>query len=296
MRLIDIDPDLLHASADAAMHAAKQANVHIDAEVVGDIPALVKTLTVSGPYAYAIRPVINADGSIDIPIAVTRESVAEWYAIVRGHSGILPEAWPIVEVCGEWFTFQQRITLAQEKATGVVHENDTILLLPVTSGPGITGELTWFRAPRESLGRSVSPSDRSTEPIDVRKHSLELHDRYLRALRDADVEGVLEVLNDDAQSGIRDYVDDTGTVIALRNLADHRHHYGALFEKFEIRAVDLLHRVVQDWYVFAEMRVKFAPRGTPDALGEVRIAEFFIPASDGRFIARLGHGTDIAGA
>ena len=112
-------------------------------------------MTATGPYAYAIRPTINADGTIDIPIAITRESVAEWYGIVRGHSAILPTAWPIVEVYGEWFTFQQRITLAKEKATGVVHENDTILLLPMTSGSGITGELTWFRAPREDARPAV---------------------------------------------------------------------------------------------------------------------------------------------
>jgi hypothetical protein len=291
MQNIDIDAGLLRASADAAARAAEQATVHIDAEVVGDIPALVETLTERGPYAYAIRPSINADGSIDIPIAITREEITEWYALVRGQSAILPTGWPLIEIRSEWFTFQERITLARVKETGIVHENETILLLPVTSEPGITGELTWFRTPRELLGRSVTPTTPTASTTELRKHALELHDVYIEALRAADVEGILQVLHEDAQGGIRDYVDDTGTVIALRSIDDHRRHYRALFEKFEVRAVDLLRRVVQDWYVFAEMRMRMTGRdGSPF---EYRVAEFFIPASDGRFIARLGHGTDI---
>jgi hypothetical protein len=41
-------------------------------------PALVETLTADGPYAYAIRPQINADGRVEIPIATTRETIGEW--------------------------------------------------------------------------------------------------------------------------------------------------------------------------------------------------------------------------
>jgi hypothetical protein len=58
-----------------------------------------------------------------------------------------------------------------------------------------------------------------------------------------------------------------------------------------VRAVDILHRLVDEWYVFAELRLTVAERTT----GETRAfhtAEFFIPANDGRFIARIGHGTD----
>ena len=45
VHVIDIDPNLLHRSANAALHAANQAWTHIDGETKDDIPALHETLT-----------------------------------------------------------------------------------------------------------------------------------------------------------------------------------------------------------------------------------------------------------
>jgi hypothetical protein len=73
----------------------------------------------------------------------------------------------------------------------------------------------------------------------------------------------------------------------------HRAYYRSLFEKYDVQSVDLLYRVVQEWYVFAELRLTVRPRASGGS-GSVAFhtAEFFVPTGDCRFIARIGHGTD----
>ena len=48
--------------------------------------------------------------------------------------------------------------------------------------------------------------------------------------------------------------------------------------------------------MFAELRFTVVERTGPDAgrAFAFNTAEFLIPAADGRFIARIGHGTDLA--
>jgi hypothetical protein len=117
------------------------------------------------------------------------------------------------------------------------------------------------------------------------------HDRYLEALQAADREGVLDSFDGEAQSAIRDYVNDTGTLIVLDGGDEHRAFYEALFGKYAIVSVDLLRRVSQDWYVFAELRMTVR---SGDSTFGFNTAEYFLPADDGRFIDRIGHGTDPA--
>jgi hypothetical protein len=296
VRAIDIDPELLRRSTEAALHASRQATVHFDAEIAGDVPKLMETLTATGPYAYAIKPEINADGSIEIPLATDRDDIGEWYARVRGASDLLPGAWPLLEVRGEWYTFHEQITRACGKGSDVVHETETIALLPVTTGAGITGELVWFRTPKEMLGVGEVPAASTATGLEPRKHALRNHERYVDALRRADVDEILDVFNDAGQSAVRDYVAETGTLILLRDKQALHDHYTAFFERFDVRTVELVHRVAQEWYVFAELWIEVAVREGPDAgtTRRFRTAEFYVLANDDRFIARIGHGTDPA--
>jgi cytochrome oxidase Cu insertion factor (SCO1/SenC/PrrC family) len=87
-------------------------------------------------------------------------------------------------------------------------------------------------------------------------------------------------------------VNDTGTLVTVDGKDAHRTYYEALLRKYEIESVELLDRVAQDWYVFAELRFTVRLRGQDSGTIAFHTAEFYVPASDGRFIARIGHGTD----
>jgi hypothetical protein len=130
----------------------------------------------------------------------------------------------------------------------------------------------------------------------LREQVFQRHDRFLQALLLADLDGVLGTIHDRAASAVRDYVEDTGTLTSLVGEEAHADYYRAFFDKFEVDSVEPLYRVAEDWYIFAEVRVAANVKSGSEAGRSVAFhtAEFHVPANDGRFIARIGHGTDLA--
>lgn len=291
MRVIDVAADLLRDAADAASHAAEQTTIHIEAEIDGRVPELVETLRNKGPYAYTLLSEVGGDGGVSVPVMTTREEIRGAYTMIRGASDLL-RVEPLVEVRGLWYTFHEAVSLGRRKGTDTVNANPTLALFPVSTDKGITGELVWLYRPRAALGSGAAPEDAAKGQQRLRRDVLALHERYAEALLHSDVDALLDVLNDGVQSAVRDYVDDTGTVVSLDGKEVHRHYYQALFDRYRIESVGLLHRVVQDWYVFAELRLVAVPRDGRGARVSFHTAEFLVPGCDGRFIACVGHGTD----
>jgi hypothetical protein len=172
---------------------------------------------------------------------------------------------------------------------------------PSTTGSGITGELVWGRQVGVKLGVAQAPigfdpSEADRDPLCARRRLLSQYRRYLDALSSVDLDGVLDVLADDAQALIRDYVEDTGTLINLDAKSAHRSYYRSFFDKFQVVSVEPLYWIAQPWYVFAEVRMTVrvrsgAEEGTTLAF---HTAESFSPGDDGLFLVRMGHGTDLA--
>jgi hypothetical protein len=298
MRVIDTDPNFLRQSAEVSRHAYEQSITHVEAEIKGVIPDLMETLTPEGPYGYTILPQVRPDGSVGLPIITTREGIRDAYTFIRGMSDLLSVT-PLTEIRGSWYTFQDNLSRGRLKENGYEGPpHQTLAMFPSGTGTGITGELVWIRVPRSRLGRETQPGDEEVsgdalggalEREKVYRH----YCTYLDALRASDLEGVLSTLHDKAASAVRDYVNQTGTLTTLEGNDAHRAHYQGLFEKYEVRSVDVLSLVAEDWYVFAEVRFEVAGRGTGQILA-FNTAEFHMPAHDGRFIARIGHGTDPA--
>ena len=290
MRVIDTDAGLLRDSAAAALHAAEQTTIHIDAEIVGHVPELMETLRSEGPYAYAIMPHVRPDGTVALPILSTREQIHDAYTMIRGASDLL-SAEPMIEIRGAWYTFQEATAIGRHKETGIVSENLTLGLFPVSTDKGITGELVWVVLPRAELG-GVAAGDETKSQWELRRDVLAQHERYIRALRDADVDTIVDCLNEGVASAVRDYVDNTGKLVSLEGKDAHRSYYQSFFDTFAVQSIDILDRVVQDSYAFAELRYAVAPRDNGSSTVAFHTAEFHVVAGDGRFIARIGHGTD----
>jgi hypothetical protein len=290
MRVIDTDAGLLRDSAAAALHAAEQTLIHIEAETVGRIPELMETLRSEGPYAYAIMPHVRPDGSVALPILSTRAEIHDAYTMIRGASDLLSVE-PMVEIRGSWYTFQEATSVGRPKATGIASDNLTLGLFPVSTDAGITGELVWVVLPRANLG-GISQGDEGKTQWELRRDVLALHERYVQALRDGDVDVIIECLNDGVASAVRDYVDNTGKLASMEGKDAHRAYYQSFFDTYAISSVDLLHRVVQDSYAFAELRFTATPRHNGSGSLAFHTAEFHAVGGDGRFIARIGHGTD----
>jgi hypothetical protein len=288
VQVIDVDPTVLERSAQASLHAAEQTITHIEAEFEGDVPNLLNTLVENGPYAYNVMVRYEnelPDGTVEVRIETTREEIHEGYIYIHDNYNVLSYL-SLVELRGEWYTFHEGIAGSSDRTTAnsPATEGLGIALFPSGKGHGITGELLWS----DLLGISAM---RDRDKVQERREVILRHDRYLEALRAGDVEGVLSVLSPDSKAGIRDYAHETGTLVRLEGLEEHRSYYNDLFERYEIVSVDLLRRVAQDWYVFSETRV--VVRSGDDILA-FNVAEWFAPGTDGQFVARIGHGTDPA--
>jgi hypothetical protein len=118
------------------------------------------------------------------------------------------------------------------------------------------------------------------------------HNAYLDGWRANDPDAILAHMHDGVQANIRNYVDDTGTLIGIESKDDYRTYLKAFFGKYEVSKVDYLHRVMQDWYLFAEIRVEMRDRDGKELA--FNSADFFVPARNNRIIVQTGHGTDLA--
>jgi hypothetical protein len=292
---VDVDPEVLAAAAAASAHAYEQAIVHVGEEIKardpGNLTALMGSLAPEGPYAYTIMPRVSADGTIELPVLTTREEIHGAYEFVRGLSD-LHEVIGLNEVAGAWYLFQDGMTVGGPKDSDVRNHRQTLGLFPSGTERGITGELVWLRSPREGLG---GPDDVDAFAEDDELHARHrihgAHQAYLAGLRANDLDAILEPIHDLASSAIRDYVAGTGALIELTGKDAHRAWFGELLAAFEVREVQAIHLVTADWYVFAELRITADRR---DGSGTVAFhtAEFHVVARDGRFIARIGHGTE----
>jgi hypothetical protein len=292
MRVIDIDPDILRGYAEASVHAGAEAWIHMEAEFAGNIDGLMETLVQPGPYAYTIVPQVFPDGSVKSPVISTFDEIRECYKFVRGRSDLLSVE-PLVEIKGGWYDFQENISRGRRKDGDTINDNPTLGLFPVSTGKGITGELVWVKTPRARLGTGPDPAEPPLEGVAGRRQLLALHNQLLDGLRTNDVEAMLATMNDGVQANIRDYVGDTGTLVGLESKHDYRAYLKAFFGKYEILGVEYLHRVMEDWYLFAEVRITMRKRGGDGSEIGFNTADFFVPAKDNRFIVQTGHGTDL---
>jgi hypothetical protein len=291
---IDVDAKVLEASAAASAHAYDEAITHVEQEIKARDPrnltALINTLADQGPYAYTILPEVSSEGSVRLPVLKTREQIAEAYAWVRGMSD-LHAVIGLTEVRGAWYTFQDNISRGSPKGSDVTSNRQTLALFPSGDGRGITGELVWVRVPRSQLGAPDDADVAADDPLVAREQVYDQYGRYLNGLRANDPEAVVAPLHDGVASAIRDYVEGTGTLTELTGKDAHRSWYRAFFEQFEVQSVEPLCQVTEDWYVFAELRIVVGLRRSNETLA-FNTAEFHLPAKDGRFIARIGHGTE----
>jgi len=275
-----------------AAHAAEQTRLHGAAETSGDMGLLMDSLAAEGPYAWMVMPQVLPDGGVSLPFQTTRDAVHDMYEGIE-RVRALRSITALTDLRGEWYTFLDCISRSEHRATGRAGATQAIALFPSAAGPGLTGELCWVRTPRSVLGDQppAGVPDDEPDPTLAREQLLADHDRYLEAFRLGDVDGALDVLHHRASSVVADVAGDGG-LVAIEGHHAHRSHLEAFFATYEVRDVQPLDRVTEDWYLFAEVRVTVVAKGgvgSPELV--FHTADMLVPANDGRIIVRLGVAT-----
>ena len=268
MSAIDVDPKTLEVGAAASAHAYEQAIVHIGEEIKARDPSNLDRADRLARAARARTPTrssprCGADGSVRLPVLTTREEIAEAYAFIRGAErparGHRPHRDPrrLVPVPG------QHLAAVAEGQRRSVNNRQTLGAVPVGRGPG------HHRRARVAAGAARAARrarrgrrDRRRPAARARGRSSTSTRATSTALRANDVDAVLDVLHDGVASAVRDYVDDTGTLVELTGKDAHR----AWYERVASTSTrsgrsSRSYQVTEDWYVFAELRITVAPRG-----------------------------------
>jgi hypothetical protein len=281
-----ISAALLQDMADATRHAAKQTQLHIDAEIQGLAPELMETLTPEGPYAYTIIPKVRPDGSVCLPVLTTAEEIRAayemvWHALAAQRVRFERSPRRMVHVSGQHIPHA-----AYGKRAARRIPNDCVL--PVGKRQRHHQRTRLDSSATRLLGAPLKAPDEVRIDMLVREEVFLPHAQYVDAL---DADAVVATLNAGVASAIRDYVSDMGPLITLEGDDAYRAHYEAFFRKYEIVSVEAWERIAEECYVFAELRIT-ASRRADGVMVAFNTAAFFVPANDGKFIARIGHGTD----
>ncbi|MEV6345174.1 nuclear transport factor 2 family protein [Actinoplanes sp. NPDC051851] len=280
----------LLSTAELQVGAGRTAWRHVHAEYVDVVDDILATLAPSGPYAYTISPRLEEGRQVPTQrIVTTYDEIAATYRDMHRFAAVV-EIRPMTEIGGSWYTFISGVGRGRDKNTGAESERPTIVLFPTMGSGGITGELFWGRTRRDTM-----PGDPAEGPLAARFAVGRVQQRLIGALREGDVPAAVALAHPEIQTGLRDYVRETGTLAALHTADGLREHLAAFTGRFEVLSLDVVQRHTDDWFFFHELRWRVRDRET----GAVRVhhtAEYGEVDADGRIVAYIGHGTDQAAA
>jgi hypothetical protein len=280
-------------SEEAVMHAylAKRAGDlswrHIFAEFTQDPYQIAETLATNAPIAWTLAlPSDTHGGAYRFRTGVTIEEVRQRYEELRSDLEI--HGWePMLEIRTGWYMMSQGISHLKIAATGQMRKGETVVMFPV-GVDGILGELQVGTVGRMPDGTEPAEEDR----LPLRRMAvLAEHEDYIAALRAEDVDHIVAAHMNDAAIAIRNYLTDKSNLL---NIAGHeaiRDHYTRLFEKYRVLDVQLVNRVAESWYVFAELQWKVEERSSGLTLAFCT-ADLNSIDADRKYWVRTGAGTD----
>jgi len=279
----------LLTTSDLQVRSAATAWKHVNAEFVDFVDDILATLAPSGPYAYTVMPEVPEGKEIPHQrIVTTFEDIELSYRNMHRYTAVVALR-PVVEINASWYTFVSGMGRAREKQTGAEGDGPVIVLFPTMGSEGITGELFWTRTQQNSM-----EGDPANGPWASRFAVAELHETLLDAYRKGDVDSIVENAHPEIQTGVRDYVAQTGTLANLHTNEDLRAYLEDFYAHYSVLGIDVITRHYDDWYFFHELRWTVEAKKGPAAGSVFRYhtAEYAEVTAAGLLSAHIGHGTD----
>jgi hypothetical protein len=283
-----MEPKTLDAAKlDIRVHNGEVAWAHIESEYRDNVDEIISTLVPDGPLAYTVGPNLLGDGSIPKQIFETDiAGIRRAYEAMHGVSAVTGMQ-ATTEIRGEWYSFAFGLGAGYDKATGASGHVPNAVLFPTMGKNGITGELIWKKTGLGAPYTGGNEGDMAAETA-----ILAQHEAYLECLRNADVDGVAKLHHSNAQIGIRDHVNDTGTIASIDGRDEYRAHLEKFFERFDVLDIKVINRFTNDWLVFAELLWVVTEKAWPRSSLKFYTADHAEVHPSGLFASRIGHGTD----
>jgi hypothetical protein len=280
------------AHARRASAAAAFAWEHLRAEYTQDIEQVLDTLATDAPLSWTLASVVDEDdGSATYLAGTTLEEIRAQYQGMRTFVEI--HGWDaLVEIRESWYTLTQGVVTLKMVETGEFTRSETVTMFPI-GDDGILGEVQigGVGVRREVTADPEAAAEVSDE-TQRRLDALKGHDAYIEAFRSEDVATIVDANRANGASAIRNYLTDESTVLNVEGAAALGDYYASLFERYRVKDVQLVNRIAESWYVFAELHWAVEERGGAGRTFEFCTAETAPLDADGRYWVRTGCGTD----
>jgi hypothetical protein len=269
---------------------------HVRSEFTQDVPTVLDTLQTGGPYTWTLPNNGFIPGSDDLQYysATTLDEIRATYENMRN----FVEVWDWVattEIRGGWYTITHGVSKLRDVVKDEHLSLESITMFPVGTD-GILGEVQIgdLGVARENRWPEV-PSEPGEVPLPIKRlEVLNLHEALVAALRAEDVDGILATMRADVATAIRSYVTDEYTVVNAKGPDELADYYRALFARFKINGIELVNRIAESWFLFAELHwvVEHREGERAGEVVEFCTADLSPIDPDGKFWVRTGAGTD----
>ena len=290
----DATQDVHTSAVEHASLAARAAYLgwrHLRSEYSQDIDTVLATLETGGPWTWTL-PVgamasSESDGAatevLQYISATTMDEIREQYVNMR----TAVELWDwisMTDLRSSWYMLTHGVGSLIEKPRGNVFQVESVTMVQI----GAIANERVNRWPEVPSGDGHVPF-----PVKRLEATL-LHNEFMAAIRDEDVERITATMRPNVATAIRNYLVDDYQTFNGTGAAELEAYYRALFDRFEVLDLRLVNRVVESWFVFAELHWTLRHRGGPRAGDVVQFCTADIAPIDPdcKFWVRTGAGTD----
>ncbi len=279
-----------------SVRAGELSWAHSRAEYTQDVPTILATLEPGGPYTWTLPNNKFIPGGADLQYysGTTLEEIRVVYEDMRNYVEVLN--WEATtEIRAGWYMMSHGVSKLRDVVRDEFLELESITMFPV-GRVGILGEVQIgdLGVARENRWPEA-PAFEGDVPLPRKRQEVRaLHEDFLTALRNEDVDGILATMRADVATAIRSYLTDEYIVLNATGPTELADYYRALFERFVIRDVQLVNRIAESWFLFSETHWVVEHRSGERA-GEVVefcTADMAPIDPDGKFWVRTGAGTD----
>ena len=268
----------------SSSRARRIAEAHFTSEVSNDADIIMRTMVSGDLITTAV-----VEGPPESRLLVSCKTPAEQrdhYGVVRSRI-LVRGADLFTSVGADWYGFVHGIVHVELIATGEIRANEMIGVMPVSDAEdAILGEIGL------AFPHDAKQGDAPGEPALERAANLKIHHNWLTALRAGDTAQLTNSYSDDASVAAR--LPGDPRLHPLRGREAVRAHYDELFSTYSIESIDVMRRIVDRWYVFAELAwVLRTAEGQPV---QYQSANAIVVGVDDRIIVDLGYGTDLTPA
>jgi hypothetical protein len=275
-----------------AERAAHRTWAHLAAEYTQDIEKVLGTLATAEPLTWTLPQMVSEDGSMTYLAGTDIHEIRAQYQALR-HLVEIHDWDAVVELRQGWYTMTHGVVTLKILQTGQFTRNQTVTMFPA-GRDGILGEVQVGGVGARLAPPATKPAlDSEGQPLPQRRlEARAFHDRYIDALRREDVAAIVAANRKNGAAAIRSYLTDASSVLTAVGSEHLGAYYTALFEKYAVRDVQLVNRVAESWYVFAELHWTVEERAGARRTLEFCTAETSPLDTDGRYWVRTGAGTD----